>query len=162
MTSQISFRLFEHSDAALFRRLNEGWITSNFALEPHDKLMLEHPVEVILQPGGKIFIVQADDQPIGCAALVPLKDGVWELAKMAVAPEHRGKGVGRKLLNYMIEQAKLAGAKALRLGSNRKLANAIHLYESVGFEHLPPERITPSKYTRTNVFMELPLAPSEE
>jgi len=35
------------------------------------------------------------------------------------------------------------------------LANAIHLYESVGFRHLPPDRVTPSPYARSNVQMEM-------
>ncbi|HEY1065035.1 MAG TPA: GNAT family N-acetyltransferase, partial [Pirellulales bacterium] len=107
--------------------------------------------------GGRIFIVTADGTPIGGAAFIPLQGDHYELAKMAVAPEYRGRGIGRKLLLHIIAFARSLGARTVRLGSNRKLTNAIHLYESVGFRHLPPERITPSRYTRTNVFMELVL-----
>ena len=35
------------------------------------------------------------------------------------------------------------------------LANAVHLYESVGFKHLPPERVGPSPYARADVHMEM-------
>ena len=66
-------------------------------------------------------------------------------------------GVGRRLLQYAIAQAKLIGAKSLFLGSNAKLANAVHLYESVGFRDVPPEKIPPMPYLRANVFMEMPL-----
>jgi hypothetical protein len=45
----------------------------------------------------------------------------------------------------------------LFLGSNAKLENAVHLYESIGFRHVPPERIPPMPYTRANVFMEMAL-----
>jgi putative acetyltransferase len=45
----------------------------------------------------------------------------------------------------------------LFLGSNSKLENAVHLYESVGFQHVPPERLPPNPYTRANVFMEMSL-----
>jgi hypothetical protein len=39
----------------------------------------------------------------------------------------------------------------------RRLAPAVGLYESVGFRHVPRERVGPLPYTRANVFMELPL-----
>jgi putative acetyltransferase len=87
---------------------------------------------------------------------------VFEVAKMAVSESCRGHGIGRKLLEYAIAQAKALGAHTLELASNTKLANAVHLYESVGFRHLPPERVEPSPYARANVFMELHLLPDEE
>jgi hypothetical protein len=43
------------------------------------------------------------------------------------------------------------------LGSNTRLKNAVHLYESVGFRHVPPERVPAVPYTRANVFMEMQL-----
>ena len=46
------------------------------------------------------------------------------------------------------------GATLLTLATSRKLANAIHLYESIGFQHIPPE---PSPYSRADVFMEMSL-----
>ena len=48
--------------------------------------------------------------------------------------------------------------RRLYLETNRKLALAIRLYESVGFRHLPPERVVPSPYARANVYMELDLS----
>jgi len=102
-------------------------------------------------------MVIAGDRPVGCCALIPLKPGVFELAKMSVAEEYRGCGIGRKLLDYTIAQAKALGATSLFLASNRTLANAVHLYESFGFRHLPPEKVAPSPYARSNVFMDLKL-----
>ena len=60
---------------------------------------------------------------------------------MAVSPEMRGLGIGRRLLQHAITQAKRIGARSLFLGSNAKLENAVHLYESVGFRHVPAENI---------------------
>jgi hypothetical protein len=47
------------------------------------------------------------------------------------------------------------GAKRLYLETNSKLQSAIHVYESLGFKHLAPERVIPSPYARANVYMEL-------
>jgi putative acetyltransferase len=36
-------------------------------------------------------------------------------------------------------------------------ASDTHLYESVGFRHVPPASLPPNPYTRANVFMQMPL-----
>jgi putative acetyltransferase len=143
-------------DATAFRTLNEEWITRYFVLEKKDQETLGNPEETILEKGGCIFMAYAGDQAVGCVALIPMGDSVYELSKMAVSPGLRGLGLGRRLLVHTIEQAKRIGAKSLFLGSNAKLTNAVHLYESVGFRHVAPENIPPMPYTRANVFMELP------
>jgi GNAT superfamily N-acetyltransferase len=56
---------------------------------------------------------------------------------------------------YAIDRARSNGAKRLYLETSKKLPNAIHLYETVGFCHLPPERVKPSPYARAEVFMEM-------
>jgi putative acetyltransferase len=148
--------LAKGEDATAFRTLNEEWITRYFTLEKMDRETLNDP-QKILDKGGNIFMVYAGDQAVGCVALIPIGNGVYELSKMAVSPELRGLGIGRRLLQHAITEAKRIGARSLFLGSNAKLANAVHLYESVGFRHVAPENIPPMPYTRANVFMELPL-----
>ena len=158
---EIEFRLFQHGDAEPFRELNEAWIARYFRLEEQDRIQLGDP-ESVLRHGGQIVMAVADEERIGCCALIFVKPGVFEVAKMAVSESYRGHGIGRKLLEYTIAQAKVIGARTLELASNTKLVNAVHLYESVGFRHLPPERVEPSPYARANVFMELHLSPEEE
>jgi putative acetyltransferase len=43
------------------------------------------------------------------------------------------------------------------LASNRKLQNAVHLYGSIGFRHMPAEKIPGIPYLRGKVFMDPPL-----
>jgi putative acetyltransferase len=151
-SSDLQLRSFKPGDAEAFRRLNEAWIRKYFGIEDHDIEMLGDPEGYVLSRGGHIFFAVACDVPIGCCALIPISPGVFEVAKMAVDEAWQGRGVGRKVLTYTIEQARALGAHALSLETNSKLANAIHLYESLGFQHLPPK---PSPYVRANVFMEL-------
>jgi GNAT superfamily N-acetyltransferase len=68
-------------------------------------------------------------------------------------------GIGKKLLAHVIEYAQERGASRLYLETNSKLVNAIHVYESLGFRHLPPEQVHPSPYARADVYMELLLRP---
>ena len=151
----LQFQEFKLRDADAFYALNESWIKKYFEMEAFDHRVLGDPVGEIIQPGGHIYMAYAEEHAIGCCALVFVRPNVYEVAKMAVSEQYRGRGVGRHLLAYVIGQAQALGATLLTLVTNDKLANAIHLYESLGFRHLPPE---PSPYKRANVFMELPLA----
>jgi putative acetyltransferase len=157
-TVAIEIRSLEKGeDATAFRTLNEEWITRYFTLETMDRETLGDPEKKILEKGGYIFMAYARHQAVGCVALIPIGDLVYELSKMAVSPELHGLGIGRRLLQHAITQAKRIGARSLFLGSNAKLENAVHLYESVGFRHVAPENIPPMPYTRANVFMEMTL-----
>lgn len=153
----IHVRPFQNGDEAAFRELNEAWIAKYFAIEEADRIVLEDPVGNILAVGGHIFMAVSDEVPVGCCALLPMEPGAFELAKMAVREDLRGHGIGRKVLEYAIGQARKLGIARLYLETNRKLANAIHLYESVGFQHVSPDQVIPSPYARANVFMEMKL-----
>lgn len=74
---------------------------------------------------------------------------------MAVTELAQGGGIGRRLLEQAISEARDTGAHRLYLETNRNLVPTIRPYESLGFRHLPPERIVPSPYARSNVQMEL-------
>jgi putative acetyltransferase len=153
-----AFRLGSVEDARAFRELNEAWIEMYFGMEEHDHEMLGDPEGYILRPGGQIVMAYLGERAMGCCALILVQDGVrngvFEVAKMAISEESRGRGIGRKVLEATVAQARKMGATLLTLATNSKLANAIHLYESIGFRHLPPE---PSPYSRANVFMEMAL-----
>lgn len=156
LTTQIEIRsLRAGEDATAFRTLNEEWITRHFVLEAKDIETLNHPEENILGMGGHIFIVFVDSEPVGCVALLPMPNGVYEVSKMAVSPSMRGLGIGRRLLEYTVAQARTLGAKSLFLGSSTKLKNAVHLYESIGFRHVDPASLPDMHYTRADVFMEM-------
>jgi GNAT superfamily N-acetyltransferase len=151
----LTFRPFEAGDETAFRELNEAWIKQYFAMEAKDSKVLNDPVEYILRPGGEIVMAMLGDRAVGCCALLPMVDGGFEVAKMAVAEECRGRGFGKKLLANVVECARQMGAKRLYLETNKKLSNAIHVYESQGFTHLPPERVQRSPYARADVQMEM-------
>lgn len=153
--SDVRIREFAPGDEAVFRRLNEEWIYREFAIESKDEEALADPRRTILEPGGRIFFAEQGGQTVGCCALLAMGPGEYEVAKMAVTESSRGSGIGRRLLERVIAEARALGATRLYLETNRKLTPAIRLYESAGFRHLPPARIVPSAYARANVYMEL-------
>jgi GNAT superfamily N-acetyltransferase len=92
---------------------------------------------------------------VGTCALILVRPGVFEVAKMAVAEKARGLGIGRRLLEYTVAQAKEMGAELLTLETNKKLEPAIRLYETTGFRHVDPP--APSAYARADVYMAMEL-----
>jgi putative acetyltransferase len=155
----LMIREFIPGDEIAFRRLNEEWISRYFALESKDEEALADPRGTILERGGRIFFAVRRGATVGCCALVATGPGEFEVAKMAVTESYRGVGIGRSLLETVIAEARASGATRLYLETNHQLAPAIRLYESLGFRHLPPERIVPSAYARADVYMELLLTP---
>ena len=156
--AKIGIRQFQPGDAAAFRRLNEEWITRYFRIEPKEELVLADPQKVILDSGGRIFFATAGERCIGCCGLIRLNEKEFEVAKMAVEPSYQGAGIGRGLLQAVIEEARRAGAHRLYLETNHVLTPAIRLYQSLGFTHIDPSRIIPSAYARADVYLELLLA----
>jgi putative acetyltransferase len=123
-------------------------------LEEKDRDVLGDPMKYILKPGGEIIFATVGDEIVGCCALAPERPGEYEVAKMAVTEAWQGKGIGRKILERVIAEARAKGATRLYLETNSKLS-ATYLYESIGFRHLPVERRRPSLYSRADVFMEM-------
>ena len=153
----MTVREFSPGDELAFRRLNEEWIVRYFGLEPRDVEILADPAGIILAPGGRIFFAVRNGETVGCCALLAAGPGEFEVAKMAVTASAQGEGVGRRLLETVIAEARRSGATRLSLETNSKLAPAIRLYESLGFRHLPSDRIPASSYTRADTFIELRL-----
>ncbi|MEU8181356.1 GNAT family N-acetyltransferase [Micromonospora sp. NPDC049044] len=145
------------AEAEAFRTLNLEWISHYFTVEESDRKTLDDPFTAIVDPGGDVLIVRDGGEIVGCVALIRYSDDVFELSKMTVAPVVRGKGLGRQLIAAAIERARQLGATTLFLGSSTKLANAVHLYESAGFQHVSPDQIPLPPYARADVFMRMAL-----
>ncbi|MDI9238634.1 GNAT family N-acetyltransferase [Lysobacter sp. LF1] len=136
-----------------FARLNIEWLERWFTVEPIDREVLGDPERHILAHGGHVlFAIDAEDRVVGTVALKRESDGVYELTKMAVTPEARGLGVGRKLMEGALQAFRARGGRELFLESSSKLGPALALYESVGFRHRPAPR-PGSHYVRADVYM---------
>jgi GNAT superfamily N-acetyltransferase len=130
---------FEEKYAADFKRLNLEWLDKYHLTESHDLMVLDDPHGTIINRGGCIFLAKEDDTIIGSAALMKEHEGVYELAKMAVAPAYRGRGISRLLIEQCLDKAVAWKAKKLILFSNHQLLTAIGLYEKYGFRHVAVE-----------------------
>lgn len=77
----------------------------------------------------------------------------FELAKMAVNPEFRGRKIGDLLMDASVAFAKAKNANRIILESNTKQAAAISLYRKHGFVEIPLD--SNSQFARANIRMQL-------
>ena len=142
---------FEPAHAEAFRVLNEAWISKYFVLEPKDREVLNDPQGKIIDKGGRVFMALHDGEAVGCAALLKMDDGGYEVAKMTVSETLRGSGLGRLLMQRCIDAGAELGATRLYLETNSSLGPALGLYRAMGFQDLAPVE---TAYVRADVFME--------
>ena len=157
-TEEIEIIDFQPQYASDFRRLNYEWLATYFEVEPYDEIVLNNPAREVIDRGGLILFAVAGGNTVGTCALLKQTDRKYELAKMAVTEQYRGRGIGRKLLNAAIKKAEDLGADTIVLATSTKLAAANHLYESMGFEYVSMSELGPIPYKRQTVAMELVLA----
>jgi GNAT superfamily N-acetyltransferase len=153
MGEVVSWRPEHRAD---FERLNRGWIERYFEVEAGDLKVFGDPWAAIVRPGGQIFFVVDEAGVRGTCAVIRHDAETYELAKMAVAPDARGRGYGDRLVEAAITFARDAGARRLMLVSNTRLAPALTLYRKHGFVSVPLDPAT--GYSRADIQMELELA----
>lgn len=88
-----------------------------------------------LKRGGVFEVVEdADGNLLGTIGLYPLDAETIELRKMYFDRRLRGRGVGKLMLERMIEKARALGFKRIYLETASILKEAIKLYEKYGFQ----------------------------
>jgi GNAT superfamily N-acetyltransferase len=87
--------------------------------------------------GAAFVVARVDGAAVGCGALRPYAPGVGEVKRMYVAPECRGRGVGRRLLAAIEAEARRAGYARLILETGVFQTEALALYPRAGWERIP-------------------------
>ena len=106
-------------------------------------------------PAGALLIARdAAGTAIGCVALRPLEDGICEMKRLWVQPEARGRGLGGALIAAIVDAARTAGYREMRLDTLPTMHGALAGYAKAGFREIPAYYPTPIGET---VFLALTL-----
>jgi DNA-binding MarR family transcriptional regulator/ribosomal protein S18 acetylase RimI-like enzyme len=104
-----------------------------------------------------VFLVaRINGQPAACGALKTLEPGLGEILRMWVDHPHRGLGLGARMLDALEHEAAALNHRAVRLYTNRSLAEAKAMYRSRGYAEIP--RYNDDPYA--NHWFEKPLRPA--
>ena len=85
-------------------------------------------------PPGTFLVL--DD--VACGGLAVIDDGIGEVKRMYVDPAHRGQGHSRALLRALVQHARDVGLREVWLETGTRQVAAVKLYESEGFQPIPP------------------------
>ncbi len=105
-----------------------------------------------LIPKGRLYLAYVEGEVAGCVALRPFDNMNGEVKRLYVRKQYRKCGVGRYLMNVIIDDARQIGYDTLLLDTLSSMKAAIRLYENLGFE------ICPSYYNNPNqdtVYMQM-------
>jgi len=95
-------------------------------------------------PSGRLLLARVGDSPAGCIALRKLEAGICEMKRLYVRPSHRGRRLGRMLVERLIAEARMIGYERMRLDTiASKMQDAVVLYRTMGFREIAPYSAVP-------------------
>ena len=105
-------------------------------------------------PEGRLLIALVEGQAAGTAAFRRLDARSCEAKRLYVRPEYRGLGLGRALLERLIEEARGAGYEEMCVDTLPSMASALEMYARMGFARVEAYSATP---TPDAIFLKLSL-----
>ncbi len=87
-----------------------------------------------LQQGYTFLVAEEDDIDLGFAvfSIIDSTNHIYKLHKLYVLPEVHGKGLGKLLINEVVNLVRKVGGGSLELNVNRE-NNAVKFYKAAGF-----------------------------
>jgi GNAT superfamily N-acetyltransferase len=126
----------EAADSLVAVRLVEAMVTEMeelYDLPTGTGLGLSAPPADFSPPGGAFLVVYEDGKPVAGGGVKRDEDGVAEIKRMYVAPGARGRGLGRRLLEALEEEARSLGYARIRLDTGARQPEARAMYERSGY-----------------------------
>ena len=105
-------------------------------------------------PDGRLLFAMVDKNIEGCVALKKAGDHLCEMKRLFVRPAFHGMGIGKRLVLTLMDEARAAGYRRLRLDTLPSMQEAIRLYRRLGFAEIHPFRPVPVPGT---LYMEIKL-----
>ena len=105
---------------------------------------LQDPLKKYGPPHGILLLAKWQENEVGCIAITPLQDaGSCEMKRLYVKPLYRHLGIGKKLIEIILELATKKGYSLMKLDTLSRLKPAIQLYEQYGFKNVSPYYTNP-------------------
>ena len=139
------FRAATHADTADIRRVVFS-VLMEYGLETEPCGLdadLDDVEKTYIEPGGMFEVVETEDgRIVGTVGLFPKADGICELRKMYLLREARGQGLGKRMMDRVLEFARGHGFRRIELETAGVLVEAKALYERYGFRPIEGQHLS--------------------
>jgi putative acetyltransferase len=134
----------------LFREY-ETWLDVDLCFQSFEEELKNLPGKYAAL-SGRLFLGYVGEKVAGCIALRKFEDEICEMKRLFVRQEFRGSGLGKTLIENLINEARAIGYRKMRLDTlPAKMPKAVELYRFYGFREIAPYYENPHK---TTLFME--------
>lgn len=112
-------------------------------------------------PTGSLVLARLEGKPVGCVAFYAHDASTIEVKRMFVLPQARGHGIGGRMMELLLAQARAAGFRRVLLSSHHSMHAAHATHRRAGFHEVPIAAEFPSAVAGIDVCMELSLDAAE-
>ena len=95
---------------------------------------LDDPAVRYSPPQGELLVALENDEVLGMVAYHRLTSKRCEMKRLYLTPNARGRHLGERLVETIIEHAKASGYEEMVLDTIKPLKAAVSLYRKLGFE----------------------------
>lgn len=154
-----AFRALSWDYRAFLARLRPSDDAAVLAAYPEEqfRLVLDAVEQANRPPLGMMRLVLQDGGPVGCGTVQTLAPGDAEIKRVWIAPEARGLGAGRALMDRLVLDCRTLGFRRILMDTGNALLSAAALYDRMGFRRRGPYQPMPAEAEGVMLYFEMPL-----
>jgi ribosomal protein S18 acetylase RimI-like enzyme len=120
------------------------WLNQDLAFQNIEDELINFPKKYE-EPNGAFIIAKDNDKVIGCVGLKKLDGNICEMKRLFVNDIYRGKGIGKRLVEKIMEEAKDKDYKKMRLDTLKTMESALKIYYKNNFYEIEAYYNNPNK-----------------
>ena len=141
------------AEACVIFREYEDWLGVSLCFQGFEEELASLP-DKYARPAGRLLLAYSDSALAGCVAFRLIDKDTCEIKRFFVRERFQGRGLGRMLLEKLVDEARIVGYTKMRLDSwIPRMEKAIGMYRSHGFYEIEAYNENPYEM----IFMELAL-----
>jgi ribosomal protein S18 acetylase RimI-like enzyme len=113
------------------------WLNQDLCFQNIDDELDNFP-EKYKEPEGAFIIAKVNSNIVGCVGIRKIENKICEMKRLFVNDNYKGKGIGKKLVEIIIEEAKMKNYEKIRLDTLSTMESALKIYYKNGFNKIEP------------------------
>ena len=113
------------------------WLNQDLCFQNIDDELNNFPKKYE-EPEGTFVVAKENDKIVGIVGIKKLENRICEMKRLYVNDNYKGKGIGKKLVEIIIEEAKIKNYEKMRLDTLNTMEAALNLYYKNGFYNIVP------------------------